>query len=174
MTINRIITNRFKLEIQSKKANWTQTAGSVDWTEFSVDWPCTWKFSRFKKLSVSSFQSTEQSFQSTDPVPGNFPGSGNFLFPGSVDWTEFSVDWIMPGNSRVSGSVDWTEFSVDWIMPGLFFSLIQMKSKLFQNAIGRTLALRVYANRQPGPICSSMHHQKHVQTSIKGLYTYLT
>ena len=94
-----------------------------------------------------------------------------FQFQSTVQ--SFSVDWIMPGNSRVPGSVDWTEFSVDWIMPGLFFSLIQMKSKLFQNATGWTLALRVYANRQPGPICSSMHHQKHDQTSIKGFYTNL-
>ena len=98
MTINRIITNRFKLEIQSKKANWTQTAGSVDWIEFSVDWPCTWKFSRFRKLSVSSFsrlckvfqstessletlgfqvQSTEQSFQSTESCLGCFSAYSN-------------------------------------------------------------------------------------------------
>ena len=147
ITTNRIITNRFKLEFQSKKANWTQTAGSVDWTEFSVDRPYTWKIFQVQETFCFQFQSTVQ---------------------------RFSVDWIMPGNSRVSGSVDWTEISVDWIMPGLFFSLIQMKSKLFQNAIGRTLALRVYAIRQPGPICSSMHHQKHDQTSIKGFYTNLT
>ena len=105
-------------------------------------------------------------------MPGNFPGSGNFLFPVSVDCTEDSVDWIMPGNFRVPGSVDWTEFSVDWITPGLFFSLIQMKSKLFQNATGRTLALRVYANRQPGPICSSMHHQNMIKTSKLGFQRF--
>ena len=147
MTINRIITNRFKLEIQSKKANWTQTAGSVDWTEFSVDWPCTWKFSRFRKLSVSSFSRLCRVFQSTESC---------------LETLGFQVQ-----STEQS-------FSVDWIMPGLFFSLIQMKSKLFQNATGRTLALRVYANRQPGPICSSMHHQKHDQTSIKGFYTNLS
>ena len=147
ITTNRIITNRFKLEFQSKKANWTQTAGSVDWTE---------NFSRLT-LYMEIFQVQE-----------------TFCFQFQSTVQSFSVDWIMPGNSRVSGSVDWTEFSVDWIMPGLFFSLIQMKSKLSQNAIGRTLALRVYANRQPGPICSSMHHQKHDQTSIKGFHTNLT
>ena len=62
ITTNRIITNRFKLEIQSKKAKWTQTAGSVDWTEFLVDWPCAWKFSRFRKLSVSSFSRLNRVF----------------------------------------------------------------------------------------------------------------
>ena len=147
ITTNRIITNRFKLEFQSKKANWTQTAGSVDWTEFFSRLTLYMEIFQVQETFCFQFQSTVQSF---------------------------SVDWIMPGNSRVSGSVDWTEFSVDWIMPGLFFSLIQMKSKLFQNATGRTLALRVYANRQPGPICSSMHHQKHDQTSIKGFHTNLT
>ena len=98
ITTNRIITNQFKLEFQSKKANWTQTAGSVDWTEFSVDWPCTWKFSRFRKLSVSRFsrlcrvfqstescletfgfqvQSTEQTFQSTGSCLGWFSAYPN-------------------------------------------------------------------------------------------------
>ena len=62
ITTNRIITNRFKLDFQSKKANWTQTAGSVDWTEFSVDWPCTWKFSRFRKLSISRFSRLNRVF----------------------------------------------------------------------------------------------------------------
>ena len=59
--IHGIIMNQFKLEIQSKR-----------------------------QIGLKQqVQSTEQSFQSTDPVPGNFPGSGNFLFPVSVDCAEF-------------------------------------------------------------------------------------
>ena len=82
ITTNRIITNRFKLEFQSKKANWTQTAGSVDWTEF---------FSRLT-LYLEIFQVQE-----------------TFCFQFQSTVQKFSADWIMPGNYRVSGSVDWTE-----------------------------------------------------------------
>ena len=37
----------------------------------------------------SRFSRLNRVFQSTDPVPGNFLGSGNFRFPGSVDCAEF-------------------------------------------------------------------------------------
>ena len=146
ITTNRIITNRFKLEIQSKKANWTQTAGSDDWTEFSVDWPCAWKFSRFRKLSVSSFSRLNRRF------------------------SRLNHAWKLSGSRFSRLNRVFSRLNHAWAV----FQPIQMKSKFFQNATGRTLALRVYANRQPGPICSSMHHQKHDQTSIKGFHTNLT
>ena len=139
MTINRIITNRFKLEIQSKKEKWTQTAGSDDWTEFSVDWPCTWKFSRSRKLSVSRFSRLNRRF------------------------SRLNHAWKLSGSRFSRLNRLFSRLNLAWAV----FQPIQMKSKLFQNATGRTLALRVYANRQPDPICSSMHHQKHDQPPIK-------
>ena len=98
MTINRIITNRFKLEFQSKKANWTQTAGSVDWIEnfsrltlymeiFQVQETFCFQFQSTEQRIQSTescletfgfqVQSTEQTFQSTEPCLGCFSAYSN-------------------------------------------------------------------------------------------------
>ena len=143
ITTNRIITIDLNWNFQpNRQIGLKQQVQSTE-QRISVDWPCTWKFFRFRKLSVSSFSRLCRVFQSTESC---------------LETLGFQVQ-------STEQSFQSTESCL-----GSFSAL----SKLFQNATGRTLALRVYANRQPGPICSSVHHQKHDQTSIKGFHTNLT
>ena len=140
-------TNRLKLKIQTNqqyRQNWQIGAGRSTGLPESVD--------RTKNRSAWGSRSFDRTLSSVDRA----------LLPALPNRGRKCPFYRSVGRPRGSVGRTCCQHSL---------SLIQKSCKLDHIALARATALRVYAYRLPGPIYSSMHHQKHGQTSKLGFLT---